>query len=169
LKLINFLLVRQHKVGSVIFRFAVKFYHDEGGPGFGSINKILCIRIESFSNRLTFHKKSNKNRCSIKKKNCYYLTIPGEKTQDLSSQSYLRMRKKLHGYQWYATLIYRKNQGREFASLSCVMAYPDPAFHFNADPDPAFHFNANADPDPAPNQSDANLRPLVYRTSRAPF
>ncbi len=38
-------------------------------------------------------------------------------------------------------------------------AYPDPAFHFNADPDPAFHFNE----DPDPHQGEANLRPLAYR------
>jgi hypothetical protein len=38
-------------------------------------------------------------------------------------------------------------------------------FHFNADPDPTFHFNA--DPDLAPHQSDANLRPLVYRSGSA--
>jgi hypothetical protein len=36
-----------------------------------------------------------------------------------------------------------------------------------ADPDPAFHLNADPDRDPAPFQSDANLRPLVYyRPSR---
>ncbi len=46
-----------------------------------------------------------------------------------------------------------------------------PTFHFNADSDPAFHFNAAPDPNPAPDQGDANLRPLpvVYRHSRAPF
>ncbi len=38
---------------------------------------------------------------------------------------------------------------------------------FTADPDAIFHFNT--DPDPASNQSDENLRPLVYRPSRAPF
>ncbi len=37
--------------------------------------------------------------------------------------------------------------------------------HFNADPDLAVHFNA----DPYPHQGDANLLPLVYRSSRAPF
>jgi hypothetical protein len=48
-------------------------------------------------------------------------------------------------------------------------AEPDPAFFFNAasDPDPAFHLNA--DPDPAPHQSYQNLRPLVYRPSKASF
>ncbi len=39
--------------------------------------------------------------------------------------------------------------------------------HFHAVPDPAFPFNAY--PDPAPHQDDANLRPLVYRHSRAPY
>jgi hypothetical protein len=39
--------------------------------------------------------------------------------------------------------------------------------HFNAVPDPAFPFNAY--PDPAPLQDDANLRPLFYRHSRAPY
>ncbi len=43
----------------------------------------------------------------------------------------------------------------------------DPVFYFNADPDQNFHFNAN--PNPAPRQSDANIRPLVYRPSRVPF
>jgi hypothetical protein len=33
--------------------------------------------------------------------------------------------------------------------------------------DPSFHFNG--DPDPAPHQTDPNLRPLVYRASTAPF
>ncbi len=56
---------------------------------------------------------------------------------------------------------------------------PDPAVHFNADPEPAFPFNADTNPDPAFHfkvdldpallQSDGNLRPLVYRPSRAPF
>jgi hypothetical protein len=39
--------------------------------------------------------------------------------------------------------------------------------HFKADTDPNFHFNA--DPDPAPRQSNANLRPLIYRPSMTPF
>ncbi len=38
--------------------------------------------------------------------------------------------------------------------------------HINEDPDLFFHFNA--DPDRA-DQSDANLRPFVYRLNRAPF
>ncbi len=38
---------------------------------------------------------------------------------------------------------------------------------FNADPDPSTRFNVNSDP--APHRSDANLRLLVYRSSRAPF
>jgi hypothetical protein len=38
-----------------------------------------------------------------------------------------------------------------------------------ADPNPFFHFNADAEPDAAPHQSDANLRPLVYRPSRPPL
>ncbi len=46
-------------------------------------------------------------------------------------------------------------------------AGPDLASYFNADLDQAFHFNADADT--ASNQSDENLRPLVYKTSRAPF
>ncbi len=36
-----------------------------------------------------------------------------------------------------------------------------------ADPDPYFSFNAGSDP--APYQSDVNLRPLVHRPSRAPI
>jgi hypothetical protein len=39
--------------------------------------------------------------------------------------------------------------------------------NFNANPEPAFYFNA--DPDPAPKQSDTNLRPLVFIPSKAPF
>jgi hypothetical protein len=31
-----------------------------------------------------------------------------------------------------------------------------------ADPNPFYHFNADAELDPAPRQSDANMRPLVY-------
>jgi hypothetical protein len=45
----------------------------------------------------------------------------------------------------------------------------DPAFHFNAESHPAFNFIANPDPDPAPNQGDANLRPLAYRPSMPLF
>jgi hypothetical protein len=44
----------------------------------------------------------------------------------------------------------------------------DPSFHFNTDPDPTFHFIAG--PDLAQHdQSDANLRPLVYRASGPSF
>ncbi len=43
----------------------------------------------------------------------------------------------------------------------------DLAFHFTADQDPTGH--VYADPDHAPHESEANLRPLVYRPSRAPF
>ncbi len=48
-------------------------------------------------------------------------------------------------------------------------ADPDPSFCCHADLDPTFHFNADPDPDldPAPHQSDANLRPSVYRPSRS--
>jgi hypothetical protein len=50
-------------------------------------------------------------------------------------------------------------------------ADPDPAFHLNAntDPDSEIHFKADPVPDPAFHQSDANLRPLIYRPSRDPF
>ncbi len=43
-------------------------------------------------------------------------------------------------------------------------ADPDPSFHFNADP---VHFNSDPDPNPDPHQRMRNLRPLVYRPSRA--
>ncbi len=55
------------------------------------------------------------------------------------------------------------------ADLNHLNADPDPAFHFNADSDPAFHLNSDTDPDPAPLQSDANLRPLFYTPSKAAF
>jgi hypothetical protein len=44
-------------------------------------------------------------------------------------------------------------------------------FHLNADldMDATFHFNADLLPDPAPHQSDANLQPLAFRPSTAPF
>ncbi len=38
------------------------------------------------------------------------------------------------------------------------------SFIFNVVPDLTFHIDA--DPDPAPCQSDANLKPLVYRASK---
>ncbi len=41
--------------------------------------------------------------------------------------------------------------------------------HFNADPDPSFHLSTDPDQDPAPHQSDAYLRPLVYRPSMSLF
>ncbi len=56
------------------------------------------------------------------------------------------------------------SQGCGYASLECGSGS---SLHLNADPDPAFHFTA--DPEPALHQSDANLRPLVYRPSPAPF
>jgi hypothetical protein len=37
------------------------------------------------------------------------------------------------------------------------------------EPDQLFTFNADPDPDPVPHQSDANLQPIVHRTSKAPF
>ncbi len=40
-------------------------------------------------------------------------------------------------------------------------ADPDFSFHFNADPDQNFYLNADPDTDPAPHQSDANLRLLI--------
>ncbi len=46
---------------------------------------------------------------------------------------------------------------------------PDPFFHFKADPDSTFHFNADLNLESAHHQSDANLRPLFYRLSRASF
>jgi hypothetical protein len=50
-------------------------------------------------------------------------------------------------------------------------ADPDHAFQFNAnaDQDPAFYFNEHPDLNPATYQIDVDLRPLVYRTSRAQF
>ncbi len=41
---------------------------------------------------------------------------------------------------------------------------PYPSLHFDADPDLSFHFHADMDPDPDPHQSNAILRPLVYRS-----
>jgi hypothetical protein len=41
------------------------------------------------------------------------------------------------------------------------------SFFFIADPDQIFHFTAG--PDPAPQQSNADLRALVYRPSRNPI
>jgi hypothetical protein len=43
---------------------------------------------------------------------------------------------------------------------------PDPSFLNDTDPDPVFYFDADPDPNPSP-QSDANLRPMVYRPSIA--
>ncbi len=40
---------------------------------------------------------------------------------------------------------------------------PDPTFHFDLDPNLTFKFGAN--PDPAPHESDANLRPLAFTDS----
>ncbi len=40
-------------------------------------------------------------------------------------------------------------------------------FRFDAYPNPSFHFDA--DSDPRPHESDANLRPLVYKLSTAPL
>ncbi len=43
----------------------------------------------------------------------------------------------------------------------------DPAFHSIANPDLAFH--SNADPDPDTQESNGNLRPLLYKFSRTLF
>ncbi len=50
-----------------------------------------------------------------------------------------------------------------------LRAYP--AFPFNAKPDPAFHFNPDPDPDPdpVPEQSETNLRQLVYELMKTTF
>jgi hypothetical protein len=50
--------------------------------------------------------------------------------------------------------------------MQCCVVDPH---HFNADPDLDIPFNVDTDPDPVSHQSGGNLRPLVYRTSRAPF
>jgi len=55
------------------------------------------------------------------------------------------------------------------ADLQHFNAEPDPAFHYDADSDLALLFNEDPDPDPVPHQSNANLRPLVYRPSITPF
>ncbi len=46
---------------------------------------------------------------------------------------------------------------KENVTKKVSVSYPDQTFHWNADSDPASH------------QNDTNLRPLVYRPSRAPF
>jgi hypothetical protein len=53
-------------------------------------------------------------------------------------------------------------------SVSLLCGFdPDPAYYLNADPDPTF--NLDEDPDPSSHQSDASVRPMVSRPSRAPF
>ncbi len=47
--------------------------------------------------------------------------------------------------------------------------YPDPSFHFYPDQDPPLYYNPDPDPDPALHQSDANLRPVVYKLSKDIF
>jgi hypothetical protein len=59
-----------------------------------------------------------------------------------------------------------REQGEDMVILESRVADPHP---FNTDPDPFFHFIADLDLESAPHQSDANLRPLVYRPSRASF
>ncbi len=53
--------------------------------------------------------------------------------------------------------------------FKCLLIRDADLQRFNADSDldPIFAFDA--DTDPAPRKSDANLRPLVYITSRAPY
>jgi hypothetical protein len=55
-----------------------------------------------------------------------------------------------------------------FADPHHFYADPHLDFYFKPDPDPAFHINSDLCPEPAPHQSAGNLRPLFYRTSRAP-
>jgi hypothetical protein len=48
-------------------------------------------------------------------------------------------------------------------SLGKVISRVMDSHRVNVDPDSAFHFNADPDPNPAPHQSDGNLRPQVYK------
>jgi hypothetical protein len=79
------------------------------------------------------------------------------------------------------TLLYHCYQG--CGSASVLYGSATSFLFFNTDPDSTFYFNADTDsifllfvrirpdPDPVPahHQSDTNLRPLVYRPSRALF
>ncbi len=63
------------------------------------------------------------------------------------------------------TVSYRHDTGIRVADSHHFCADPDPSYHFYADPDLHFH----TAPDHHHDQSDENLRPLVYRHSKAPF
>ncbi len=64
----------------------------------------------------------------------------------------------------------RGKQCQQQQKACCSYRVADPHL-LNADPKPAICFNVDSDPnlDPAPLQSDGNLRPLVYRPPRALF
>ncbi len=59
----------------------------------------------------------------------------------------------LRMYCWYGTTSLRTYMLPMISVAAVLILIPDRTFHFGAD----------AYPDPAPNQSDVNLRPLVYR------
>ncbi len=63
--------------------------------------------------------------------------------------------------------FYKSSATGRVADPQYSLADPEPHFHCNADQNPAFHLYADANP--APHQGDANLRPRIYRPSRAPF
>ncbi len=72
---------------------------------------------------------------------------------------------------WHSTGILRNfMQLRYFTSKwtnASWITSVENAHHLDEDPDPSIYFNA--DPDPARHQSEAYLRPLVLRSSTAPF
>ncbi len=59
---------------------------------------------------------------------------------------------------WWESGLWTLQGSIWVSSLHCELS---------ANPHTALH--SNADPDPAPQQSDGNLRPLVYRSARAPL
>jgi hypothetical protein len=63
-----------------------------------------------------------------------------------------------------STVQYRMCQSWKYPVLRIL-------FYFVADPDPTFHCDVGPNPNPAPalHLSDANLLPLAYRSSTAPF
>ncbi len=94
---------------------------------------------------------------------------PCKKTEIALSLILVADKKKMDHFKQFTSLYLRPRPTSRNPKALLRLAVLQISHHLDVDPNPAFYLYADADPDPAPHQSDAKLRPLVYRTSKAPF